>query len=453
MTDFLSLLHKYDVPAPRYTSYPTVPFWDTDSINEASWKEAVIRRFVTEYGEVALYIHLPFCESMCTFCACNKRITINHNVEDRYINAVLAEWKMYLSILPYPPIIKEIHLGGGTPTFFSPANLRKLIKGMTDGCTINDEHSFSIEVHPNYTKEEHLSTLAELGFNRISVGVQDFDPIVQFAINRVQSFETTKEVIDWARKYGYNSINVDLVYGLPHQTVENIEYSMSCIKQLKPDRIALYSYAHVPWKSKVQRRYTESDLPDAATKLEMYQKGKLLLEAFGFKSIGMDHFALESDPMFEAAAKGTLHRNFMGYTTTTSKLLIGLGVSSISDAWDAFIQNDKVVETYEEKIEVGEWPIVAGHKLTAEDLIIRRYILELMCRNRTTILPGLLDESFITSVFQRLAEMEHDGLVEVSKGHIQVTESGNSFIRNIVSALDERLWKNQPGVQTFSKAI
>lgn len=453
MNDLLTLLHKYDVPAPRYTSYPTVPFWDNGSINKSSWKESVIKRFVLVSGEAALYIHLPFCENLCTFCACNKRITINHNVEERYINAVLAEWKMYLSILPSAPVIKEIHLGGGTPTFFSAQNLRTLITGIIAGCTVNDDHSFSIEVHPNYTKEIHLSTLAELGFNRISVGVQDFDPVVQFAINRIQSFETTREVIDWARKYGYGSVNVDLIYGLPHQTVENIEYSMNCIKQLKPDRIALYSYAHVPWKSKVQRRYTEKDLPDAATKLEMYKTGKFLLEAAGFKSIGMDHFALKSDPMFEAAANGTLHRNFMGYTTTTSQLLIGLGVSSISDAWDAFIQNEKVVEAYEEKVEAGVWPIEAGHKLTEEDQVIRKYILDLMCKGNTTLDTSTMDETFVTSVFQRLADLEKDGLVKVENDNIQVTQKGDSFIRNIVSALDARLWSNQPEVQIFSRAI
>ena len=329
-SSILDLLHKYDVPTPRYTSYPTVPYWDFSTIDEAKWKQSVIDTFKAENEELCVYIHLPFCENMCTFCACNKRITKNHKVEDLYIRAVLKEWGMYRSILTTAPVIKEIHLGGGTPTFFSADNLVQLINGITADAIVNDNHEFSIEVHPNYTTEEHIEKLAVVGFNRISLGVQDFDPRVQFVINRIQSFEKTKEVVDWARKYNYQSINIDLIYGLPHQTVRSIEHSITLIKSLMPDRIAFYSYAHVPWKSKVQRRYTEEDLPVASEKWAMYNRGRELLEEAGFERIGMDHFALLSDKLFVAAASGDLHRNFMGYTTTKSKLIIGLGVSSMA---------------------------------------------------------------------------------------------------------------------------
>ncbi|MBC7508014.1 MAG: radical SAM protein, partial [Ferruginibacter sp.] len=228
--DLLQLLKKYDVPTPRYTSYPTVPYWDFSTLDEDKWKQSVIQTFNAENGGLCIYIHLPFCENLCTFCACNKRITKNHAVEDPYISTVLKEWEMYKQMLPAAPIIKEIHLGGGTPTFFSPANLVQLITGITKDAVIAPHHEFSVEVHPNYTTEEHLEKLASTGFNRISLGVQDFDPKVQFIINRIQTYEQTKQVVDWAKKHGYQSINIDLIYGLPHQTLESIEYSIDRIQ-------------------------------------------------------------------------------------------------------------------------------------------------------------------------------------------------------------------------------
>lgn len=449
----LSLLQKYDLPTPRYTSYPTVPYWDFGTLTEASWKETVVNTFLEENEELCIYIHLPFCENMCTFCACNKRITVNHAVEDPYISSVLKEWAMYRSLLPATPVIREIHLGGGTPTFFSPDNLEQLIKGITKDAIVKDDHEFSIEVHPNYTTEEHIKRLASVGFNRISLGVQDFDPKVQFVINRIQSFEKTKEVVDWARKYQYTSINIDLVYGLPHQTVRSVEHTIELIKTLMPDRIAFYSYAHVPWKSKVQRRYSEADLPAAADKWAMYSRGRELLEEAGFQPIGMDHFALANDKLFTAAREGKLHRNFMGYTTTRSKLIIGLGVSSISDAWYGFAQNEKEVEAYEAKISQGILPLVHGHQLSEEDTVIRRKILELMCENETVLDHPVLDPAFIEAAFDKLALLEADELVKVSGRKIQVTEKGRSFIRIISAAMDAYLWRNHSGANTFSKAI
>ena len=451
----LSLLQKYDVPTPRYTSYPTVPYWDFSTIDEARWKQSVIDTFNAENGELCIYIHLPFCENLCTFCACTKRITKNHEVEDPYILAVLKEWSIYRSILPAVPIIKEIHLGGGTPTFFSAANLVQLINGITKDAIVNADHEFSVEVHPNYTTEEHIEQLASVGFNRISLGVQDFDPKVQLAINRIQSFERTKEVVDWARKYHYNSINIDLIYGLPHQTENSVKYSVSKITSLMPDRIAFYSYAHVPWKSKGQRRYTEADLPSASQKWQMYNTGKQLLETAGFVSIGMDHFALPEDKLFTAAASGHLHRNFMGYTTTRSKLIIALGASSISDSWNAFAQNEKVVEAYEEKVNSGILPLVSGHLLSEEDIIIRKKILQLMCENKASLDSKLLSPAFIKNVFLKLRAMKADGLVTIDEENIIVTTKGNSFIRNISAALDIRLWRNEKAMvaNTFSKAI
>ena len=454
-TSTLNLLQKYDVPTPRYTSYPTVPCWDFSSIDETIWKRSLLETFRAENGELCIYIHLPFCESLCTFCACTKRITKNHGVENSYISSVLKEWEMYRSLLPKMPLIKEIHLGGGTPTFFSPDNLIRLINGITKDSIINDDHEFSIEVHPNYTTEEHIEKLAGIGFNRISVGVQDFDPLVQFAINRIQSFERTKEVVDWARKYHYKGINIDLIYGLPHQTTESVKYSVDMICGLMPDRIAFYSYAHVPWKSKGQRRYTDKDLPSSEQKWKMYNLGKQMLEFAGFLSIGMDHFSLPDDALFFAASKGKLHRNFMGYTTTSSRLIIGLGASSISDTGNAYVQNEKDIEKYESNINQGIFPIVNGHLLSKEDGIIRKKIQELMCNNKSSLDAISIDPDFMKVALSKLLMMQEDGLVIMDKETIQVTPKGNLFLRNISAAIDAQLWRNKKEMttHTFSKAI
>ena len=451
--ELLSLLTKYDVPTPRYTSYPTVPFWNFDTLSLADWKQSVINTFTAENGELCLYIHLPFCEELCTYCACNKRITKNHAVETPYLESVLKEWQLYFSLFPSKPTIREIHLGGGTPTFFSPENLVKLIKGITANCNISAEHEFSVEVHPNYTSKAHLEALQSVGFNRISLGVQDFDPEVQYIINRIQSFEKTKEVIDWARELGYFSVNLDLIYGLPKQTLDGIKRTFEKVVELQPDRIAFYSYAHVPWKSKGQRRYSDEDVPKADVKIEMYSLGNELLSQMGMVSIGMDHFALPTDKLMTAYKNGALHRNFMGYTTTNHKLVIGLGASSISDTWNAFAQNEKTVEDYQQKIEAGEWPIIHGHQLKANDLLIRKHILNLMCNDSTELNPADFDAAFFEHINTTLQRYVADGLATFDGRRITVTAKGKLFVRNISSAIDEYLYANQTGGNMFSKAI
>lgn len=451
--NILSLLAKYDTAVPRYTSYPTVPYWEPESINSDSWKRSVTTTYEMENGELCIYIHLPFCENLCTFCACNKRITKNHKVEERYIASVLKEWSIYRGLMKDRPVIREIHLGGGTPTFFSPANLTLLIESIIKDCIVPEDHEFSVEVHPNYTTQEHLVALRNTGFTRISIGVQDFDPEVQYIINRIQSFEKTKEVVDWARQLGYDSVNIDLVYGLPRQTVAHVEFTVEQIKKLMPDRIAFYSYAHVPWKSKGQRRYTEEDLPPAESKWKMYNRGRELLTKEGFSAIGMDHFALPNDKLWIAAREGKMHRNFMGYTTTQNKLIIGLGASSISDSWNAFVQNEKEVEVYEDKVEKGELPIITGHLLNEEDLMLRKNILEMMCTNTTTLDKQRLEKQFYDSIVSQMNLLQEDGLVIFDGATISVTNKGTTFIRNICAVLDARLWRKSNSAVIFSKSI
>lgn len=442
------LLQKYDVPLPRYTSYPTVPYWRFDHFTEARWMEILRNRFQDEQGAVAVYIHLPFCEELCTYCACNKRITKNHQVEKPYLEAVLREWSMYVSLLGAPPLIRELHLGGGTPSFFSAHHLRELIEGIMALATPVDDAVFSIEVHPNYTSDEQLTVLRELGFNRISVGVQDFDPRVQFVINRIQTFEQTRHVVEQARLVGFQSVNLDLVYGLPLQELKSVEDTIAKVALLRPNRIAFYSYAHVPWKSKGQRRYTDDDVPGAEAKRAMFTLGKDLLEAMGYHSIGMDHFALPDDELHRSYTQGTLHRNFMGYTHHPSKLLIGLGASSISDAWQGFAQNEKEVEAYQEKILKGEWPWVNGHILTAEDLRRRQLILTLMCSGEAHIPEDLAAEAG-----DKITSLVEDKLVQMDGSHMRVTATGRALIRNVSVCFDQYYSPSGQDKPVFSRAI
>lgn len=449
-----SLIEKYTVPAPRYTSYPTVPYWDQDIPDQEHWKETVKRSFeLTNSSDgISVYIHLPFCESLCTYCGCNTRITKNHQVEDPYISAVLKEWAMYIAILDEKPIIREIHMGGGTPTFFSPENLSLLITGILKHATVHPLAEFSFEAHPANTTKEHLTTLHALGFKRLSLGIQDFDPKVQLIINRIQSYTSVFNTTAAAREAGYTSVNYDLIYGLPLQTIESLRKTIEQTIELRPDRIAFYSYAHVPWLKPGQRKYTEADLPTVEEKRALYELGCKMLTEAGYEEVGMDHFAFKSDSLFNALQHGRLHRNFMGYTHNFTQLMISLGVSSISDSWYAFAQNVKKVEDYYAALNTGKLPIVKGHFLTDEDLILRRHILNIMCNGTTDwSAPGRSTPSLLEGL-KRLEELEADGLVSLQQSSLSVTPLGKHFLRNICMALDARLWRNKPESTMFSMA-
>lgn len=451
--DLPYLLSKYDKAIPRYTSYPTVPFWDFAGFSLEKWKQQMKAAFREEDQKICIYIHLPFCEELCTYCACNKRITKNHSVEEPYLKAVLKEWEMYVALLEEKPIIDEIHLGGGTPTFFSPQHLKELIEGLLKHAEKGKEPEFALEVHPNFTQKEHLTTLRELGFNRISLGVQDFDPKVQFAINRMQSPKQTQDVVDWARELGYESVNFDLIYGLPFQTSESIRATMAEVEKMRPDRIAFYSYAHVPWKSKGQRRYANEDVPVGEEKIQMFLLGSNLLKEMGYLNIGMDHFALPGDKLLTAFQEGRLHRNFMGYTTTNHKVLIGLGASSIGDCWTAFSQNEKHVEDYQQAIDKGHFPFSNGHLLTKQDLTLRNQILNLMCRLETDLNTSGLDDVAIETISRSLQELIADGLVEYEGNQIKVSQTGRLFLRNIAACLDPSFQQLGSSEGLFSRSV
>ena len=451
-----SLVQKYNVPGPRYTSYPTVPFWDISTFSGKKWEESVKKSFHVSNSTtgISLYIHLPFCESMCTFCGCHKRITKRHDLELPYIKSVLKEWRLYSALFDKKPIIKELHLGGGTPTFFNPENLKFLIDGILRIASKANDAEFSFEGHPNNTTKEHLQALYDVGFRRVSYGVQDYNETVQKAINRIQPFENVKNVTKWAREIGYDSVSHDIIFGLPHQKLEHVKNTIAKTKELKPDRIAFYSYAHVPWLAgNGQRGYNDADLPEGDEKRTQYEVGKELLENYGYQEIGMDHFALETDSLYKAMESGDLHRNFMGYTSSNTNLMIGLGASSISDSWYGFAQNVKNVEEYQNLVENDIIPLYRGHILTEEDQIIRRHILNLMCRFQTSWSDFQLYIPEMDSILKRLGEMEQDGIVEIKEGSLLITEKGRPFVRNVCMAFDLPLQKKSPETKLFSMTV
>lgn len=450
-----SLIAKYDQPVPRYTSYPTVPFWN-DSLNSQVWLENFKERF-EKYNHtdgISLYIHLPFCESLCTYCGCNKKITTNHKVEEEYLQAIEKEWNIYRKAINTPPVIREIHLGGGTPTFFSPENLKLLLDTISKRSITHPRHEFSIEGHPNNTTFLQLKMLFNLGFRRISFGVQDNDPEVQRIINRIQPVENVKRVTEEARAIGFTSVNFDLIYGLPKQTPASMETTIRQVLELKPDRIAFYSYAHVPWACRAQRLFDEQDLPLPAEKLQLYILGKTMLLENGYFDIGMDHFALPHDQLYIARKKENLHRNFMGYTTHRSALLLGLGVSSISDSGTAFAQNHKNLHDYYAFINEGKLAINRGYLLSEEDSSFRNYILDVSCKGK--VIFNSRDKKLLEQfTFPELESLAKDDLIVWDETQLRVTEKGHHFIRNICRAFDLHLLRNKKTGNNplFSKAI
>jgi oxygen-independent coproporphyrinogen III oxidase len=451
----LALLNKYNIPVPRYTSYPTVPFW-TDNMHVSQWRRAFRDQFriANDSEGMSLYIHLPFCESLCTYCGCNKKITTNHGVEIEYIKALISEWAIYCELMEEVPVIREIHLGGGTPTFFSPDNLSALLRAVLDNSIIHPTPNFSFEGHPNNTTREQLQTLFDWGFRRVSYGVQDNDPVVQKAINRIQPVEQVKKVTEMAREIGYTSVNYDLIYGLPFQTLSSIRKTVEDCISLHPDRFAFYSYAHVPWTSKGQRLFDENDLPSAEDKMNFYQEGVRIFEANNYHHIGLDHFVVTGDDLLEARNAGTLNRNFMGYTAQHANLQLGLGVSAISDSGHAFAQNSKSLHDYYKLVNNKELPVIKGYFLNSQDERFKKYILDISCQGRT-YLSEQDKETLQAFTFPQLKKLEQDGLVQFNDLRIEVTELGKSFIRNICMAFDLHLHNKSTAEdkQTFSKAI
>ncbi|PJZ52878.1 oxygen-independent coproporphyrinogen III oxidase [Leptospira adleri] len=449
MTAAKDLIAKYDIPAPRYTSYPTVPYWSENPTTE-EWLDKVRNRLSPEDSSLSLYLHIPFCETLCSFCGCNTSITKNHAVEDPYIHSLLSEFENYLAAVPEigQRELKELHLGGGSPTYLSEKNIEFLLDSILKKMNVSSRPDFSLEVDPRRTRETQLKVLHNFGFRRISLGVQDFDPEVQRLINRTQPFEMTERITDVSRALGYNSVNFDLIYGLPKQTLDSMKRTVEKTLELRPDRIAFYSYAHVPWIKAAQRLFTEADLPSGPEKRELYEVSREMFLQSGYLEIGMDHFALETDSLSTAAKNGTLHRNFMGYTTKTTEMLLGLGVSAISDSWDCFHQNEKIVKKYQKHIQESKFATLRGHKLDEEDLVQRALILQLSTTGKVRVPDQILQD-----VRLYLASMEDDNLIRWEENLLSLTEKGWPFLRNACTGLDLRLRRKSPESRVFSRAI
>ncbi|MEO8382981.1 MAG: oxygen-independent coproporphyrinogen III oxidase [Acidobacteriota bacterium] len=445
-----ALLDKYDVPVPRYTSYPTVPYWN-DSPTTEQWLTELRKAAASPTATWSVYIHVPFCETLCTFCGCNTIITRNHEREEPYVRLIQKEWARYLEEVPAlaERPLRQLHLGGGTPTFLSAASLTMMLEPLLQRVQFRaEEFEASVEVNPRVTSAEHLQALKDAGFTRVSMGVQDFDPNVQYLVNRIQPFEVTEQLTKDARAMGYTSVNYDLIYGLPKQTPETMRRTAELTATLAPDRIALYSFAKVPWIKPAQRLFKDEDLPEGPDKRELYEIARDIFLDAGYLEIGMDHFALPNDSLNTARQTGELHRNFMGYTEFRTDIMLGLGVSAISETPTCFHQNEKVAPVYERRVEGGEIPTLRGHLLTEEDRKLRQQILDFMTRLRVTLEPEQVDDAR-----HYLSQLIDDDLVHVEGRELVLTEAGKPFLRNAAVFFDQRLRADAPGRPIFSSSI
>jgi len=438
------LLRRFDVPGPRYTSYPTADRF-VEAFSENDYVQALEQRRAGSMAlPLSLYVHIPFCESVCYYCACNKVITKHHSRAAEYLSYLEREVELQVAHLGQGHSVSQLHLGGGTPTFLSDAELEALMAMLRRHFKLVAGGEYSVEVDPRTVTEERLKTLARLGFNRLSFGVQDFDPAVQKAVHRVQPAAQVFELVAAARRIGFESVNVDLIYGLPLQTPASFARTLAQVNELRPDRIALYAYAHLPSRFKPQRRISAGDLPSAGDKLGMLSMSLDALIDAGYVYVGMDHFALPNDALAVAKRQGRLHRNFQGYSTQPDCDLIALGVSAIGRIGATYSQNAKTLEEYRDLLDQGRLPIVRGLALTRDDLLRRAVIMALMCQGEVQFesieLGHLIDfKAYFARELDVLEGLAAEGLVRLSPGGIQVTEAGWFLVRAIAMVFDKNL--------------
>ena len=440
------LLRKFDVSGPRYTSYPTADRF-VEAFSADDYVRALEQRRdgpAAMVSPLSLYIHIPFCESLCYYCACNKIITKHHERAAEYLRYLSREVDLHIAHLGAGQLVSQLHLGGGTPTFLSDAELHELMAMLKRSFTLAPDGEYSIEVDPRTVDAARLATLKALGFNRLSFGVQDFDPDVQAAVHRIQPAEQVFALVASARALGFDSINVDLIYGLPKQTPESFDRTLEQIATLRPDRIALYAYAHLPERFKPQRRIITIELPGAPAKVSMLSQSLNAFEKAGYVYIGMDHFALPEDALAVAKRQGRLHRNFQGYSTQPDCDLIALGVSSIGRVGATYSQNAKTLDDYYDILNHGHFPVVRGLALTRDDLVRRAVIMAIMCQGNLPFedieLAHLLDfKKYFAAELESLAALQEQGLVQVDDKGIQVTPMGWFFVRAVAMVFDSHL--------------
>ena len=453
------LLTRFDVSGPRYTSYPTADRF-VDAFGEDEYVLALQQRRQSAVGKalpLSIYVHIPFCESLCYYCACNKIITKHHDRADVYLRYLSREIDLHTAHCGIGQTVSQIHFGGGTPTFLSDDGLRELMGMLRSNFTLVPGGEYSIEVDPRTVDASRLALLHELGFNRLSFGVQDFDPEVQKAVHRIQPAEQVFALVESARSIGFDSINVDLIYGLPKQTPDSFDRTLAQVAQLRPDRIALYAYAHLPDRFKPQRRIIWADLPMASSKVAMLSRSLEAFSSAGYVYVGMDHFALPEDALAIAKRQGRLHRNFQGYSTQPDCDLIGLGVSAIGRVGATYSQNAKTLDDYYDRLNQGRLPVVRGLALTRDDLVRRAVIMALMCQGELLFEPletsWLIDfRKYFAPELEQLQEMEQQGLVKLSAEGIEVTAMGWYFVRGIAMVFDKYLQADKNRAR-FSRII
>ena len=455
MIDF-NKFTKYSKPGPRYTSYPTAlefhegfdaQAFDTELANQDS------------NNPISLYFHLPFCRSACYFCGCNVVYTSKEDKKDRYIDYLEKELEILSTKIETSRVVTQLHFGGGTPTFFNKAQLDRVIKLIQKHFkNFAKDAEISCEIDPRYFTTEHMEVLKSGGFNRISFGVQDFDPKVQEAVHRIQPFEVTKDAIDIAREAGIKSVNVDLIYGLPYQTFETFKKTLGMALELGADRFAVFNYAHVPWMKKTMRKIDETTLPHPSVKLEIFKYTIDFFEKNGYKMVGMDHFAKPEDELFKAIEKAELHRNFQGYTTKGGADLIGVGLTSIGEGKDYYVQNFKDMKEYEAAIDAGKLPVHRGIKLTEDDVLRNFVIMELMSNFSLNITRvekefGINFKEYFADGLEQLQEFVDADLITITDKKIKANSTGAMLIRNISMAFDAYMKKNSSNEKRFSRTI
>lgn len=454
----MELIRRYDKAGPRYTSYPTAVQFDS-KFNVNSYREAVARtNSKDKLRPISLYFHIPFCDTVCFYCGCNKIATKDRTKSPPYLDRVIRELELQGEIFDKNRVVDQLHWGGGTPTFLNHDEISRLMDATRANFNLrdDDEGEYSIEIDPREATVETVALLRKEGFNRMSLGLQDFDSVVQKAVNRIQSEEETFAVLNAARDSGFKSISIDLIYGLPHQTADSFQKTVDKVLSVRPDRLSVFNYAHLPEIFKPQRRINEDDLPTSDQKLEILQRTNQQLSEAGYLYIGMDHFALPDDELAVAQREGTLYRNFQGYSTHRSCDLVGIGVTSIGVVGNSYSQNIKELDGYYEAIDNGELPIFRGVELDADDLLRRDVITELICNFKLTF--SMIEQQhsikfseYFAQEIEDLKDMEKDGLLTMDSGSVTVATAGRLLIRNVCMVFDRYLREKQ--IQNFSKVI
>ena len=449
----LELLQKYSVPGPRYTSYPTAPYFST-AFGEADWLEA-LNAPAADRG-LSLYAHIPFCDSLCYYCGCNMVATRDYSKTQPYLVTLDQEMARTAQLVDPARVVRQLHWGGGTPTYLNPDDIHRLMAMMRQHFTLADDAEISCEVDPRELTRAHLEALRESGFNRLSFGVQDMDPDVQQAVNRIQSEFLIQQVLDWSRELGFSSINLDLIVGLPKQTVASFRRTLERVTEWSPDRLAVFAYAHVPWLKKHQNLIHEADLPDSATRLGLQQAVNEMLGAVGYVNIGLDHFARPDDELVRAQQNKTLWRNFQGYTTHKDCDILAFGVSSISQTADVYMQNDKNLKRYQSRVAATGFAVERGLKLTRDDQIRRDAITRVMCDLELDFAAfgrewSISFTDYFADALADLRPLADDGLVILAPDRISVTPRGRLFLRNIGMCFDRYLREAASEKPRYSK--